>query len=123
MLHIAAGFLPEVIFRWPGLLAALSWRLAMLLGRRSVRLCSTSAAAPPSKSNSTPLLNIVLHEPQIPGNTGTAARPYEAICTKIVCGLRAIVFISFKSLYFYSYTKKSYKKTNCKELNTIFRYL
>lgn len=41
-------------------------------GRRTVRLRSTSAA--PSKSKSTPLLNIVLHEPQIPGNTGTAAR-------------------------------------------------
>ena len=53
------------------------WRLvcAMLAraGRRSVRLRSTTAA--PSKSVSTPLLNIVLHEPQIPGNTGTAARP------------------------------------------------
>ena len=42
-------------------------------GRPSVRLRSTTAA--PSKSVSTPLLNIVLHEPQIPGNTGTAARP------------------------------------------------
>ena len=43
------------------------------IGRRSVRLLST-AAAPPCKSTSTPLLNIVLHEPQIPPNTGTAAR-------------------------------------------------
>ena len=44
-----------------------------MLCRRSVRLRST-AAAPPCKSTSTPLLNIVLHEPQIPPNTGTAAR-------------------------------------------------
>ena len=43
---------------------------AAAIGRR---LCST-AAAPPCKSTSMPLLNIVLHEPQIPPNTGTAAR-------------------------------------------------
>ena len=43
---------------------------AAAIGRR---LCST-AAAPPCKSTTMPLLNIVLHEPQIPPNTGTAAR-------------------------------------------------